>query len=300
MTPIAIFTYNRPHHTKKTIEALKQNLGAEETELYVFCDGWKNEIDKPLVEITRDYCLNINGFKQVVINCSKRNLGLAKNIITGVSSLLEIHESVIVLEDDLITSKGFIAYMNSALNYYKSKNVFSICAYTPKHITYSGYPYSTYIIPRTGSWGWATWKDRWQKTDWAVSDFHDFINSPQKIQNFNCAGNDLTPMLSKQMVGKINSWAIRFTYAGFKHAMPSVYPTKSLVSNVGTDGSGTHMRRSNKYNSEITDAINHHQFCHIMEPDDRVLNNFRRFYNTSIYRRYINYWFIKKVKQLYK
>ena len=41
--PIALFVYNRPWHTQQTVEALKRNELAEESELFIFSDGAKGE-----------------------------------------------------------------------------------------------------------------------------------------------------------------------------------------------------------------------------------------------------------------
>ncbi len=39
--PIALFVYNRPWHTRQTVEALQRNELAAESELIVFSDGEK-------------------------------------------------------------------------------------------------------------------------------------------------------------------------------------------------------------------------------------------------------------------
>ena len=39
--PVILFTYNRPEHTRRTIEALAKNELAQDTELFVFSDAAK-------------------------------------------------------------------------------------------------------------------------------------------------------------------------------------------------------------------------------------------------------------------
>jgi len=46
LAPIVLFTYNRPWHTRQTVEALKKNELAQDSELFIFSDGWKNEYNK--------------------------------------------------------------------------------------------------------------------------------------------------------------------------------------------------------------------------------------------------------------
>lgn len=46
LAPIVMFTFNRLEHTKKTIEALKKNNFAKESEIFIFSDGPRNEQEK--------------------------------------------------------------------------------------------------------------------------------------------------------------------------------------------------------------------------------------------------------------
>lgn len=285
--PVVIFAYNRPAHFQQTVDALALAEGAEETELHIFIDGARKG-DEASVQMTIDIARNINKFKSVEIVCRKNNIGLAQNIIGGVSDVLKNNESVIVLEDDLIVSKGFLKYMNNALEFYRDKNIFSIAGYTPDVDFPSDYEFSTYMMNRNCSWGWATWREKWKKTDWQVADFDDFIRDQNECKAFNKAGNDLTTMLLRQHKGEIGSWSIRFCYAGFKHGEPTVYPIKSLIKNGGADGSGTNVNKTHRYESKTVDYIDAKAFVNDKSIDERILKSFRKTYNCSLFRQTIN------------
>ena len=47
-------------------------------------------------------------------------------------------------------------------------------------------------------------------------------------------------MLVDQINNKNDSWAIRWYASTFVKNMYTLYPSKSFVQNIGTDGSGTH------------------------------------------------------------
>ncbi len=294
LAPIALFVYNRPTHTSATITALMANAGAAESELTIFCDGARTAADLPMVQAVRDICKSATGFKKLTIIEHEQNIGLARNIIGGISKILETEMSVICLEDDLITSKGFLHYMNQALEYYEHRQVFSISAYSPPIEVYKNYPYSTYAVMRNSSWGWATWKNKWQKTDWTVAGFNAFMASEAQRHAFEAAGNDTVMMLLKQQQGKIHSWSIRFNFAAFLSGEPNIYPVKSLIENRGIDGSGTNMKKSAKYATSTTEEINSHLFIPNNEIDSQIALRFRRFYNTSLLRRLINLIKIKR------
>ena len=112
LAPIAIFTFNRLEHTKNTIEALIQNDLASESELFIFSDGARNLDEEIKVNEVRQYIKQINGFKKINIIEAKKNKGLGKSVIDGVTKIINKYGKIIVVEDDLITSKKFLKYMN--------------------------------------------------------------------------------------------------------------------------------------------------------------------------------------------
>jgi len=289
MKPVLVFVYNRPSHTRETLNALSLNEGADKTHVIIYSDGAKSISDTAVVNEVREICRQASGFYQLTIVEREKNFGLAGNIISGVSMEIKKYGSVIVLEDDLITSPGFLNYMNDALKFYRNTNIFSICGYSPQLNIPSDYPYSTYLSPRIGSWGWASWEEKWKQVDWELADFEQFIRNPREKKRFESGGNDLTIMLLKQKLNKINSWAVRFTYACFKLDNRVVYPVQSLVRNSGIDGSGTHMKKTDKYTSSSADKIDSKLFCPAELENYSIQTQFRRFYSTSILRRGLNF-----------
>ncbi len=293
--PIALFVYNRPKHTLNTLNALKSNQKALESELFIFSDGWKTEVDKKQVKEVRELLKMVDGFKAVHITESESNKGLAKSIIEGVTKVLQQFDRIIVLEDDLQTSPYFLEFMNAALDFYSPNHIWSIAGYTPPIKISSDYSYQTFLVNRNCSWGWATWKQNWEKTDWILSDFDSFIKNKKERKQFEEGGNDLSIMLLKQYTGIINSWSIRFNYSAYKAGLPNVYPTQSFIKNKGTDGSGTHVSSTSKYNTKLnTSNVKDVKFCSEKHFNIEITQNFKKFYNTSLYRRIINIYKIKK------
>jgi hypothetical protein len=289
--PIALFTFNRIDHIKKTVETLLNNKGISESDLYIFSDEGKNEKEKAVVQKVRAYIDAIQGFNKIHKVYHAENKGLAQSIIHGVSDILKSHDRVIVLEDDLQTTPWFLTFMNEALAFYLPDQVWSVAAYSPNIEIPKSYPFETYMVHRNCSWGWATWKQNWEKVDWEVKDFNEFYTSKLKRKQFERGGNDLSVMLLKQQQQMIHSWSIRFNYAAYKNKLPTVYPIKSLVKNLGTDGSGTNMKKSNKYQSDLQlDKIDKAYFCGGDFFNTTIENRFCKFYNTSVYRRIINFF----------
>lgn len=285
--PVILFVYNRPEHTQRSIMALAAADGAADTPLYIYSDGTK-ESSIAEVQAVRDIIHNIKGFASVNIIERDSNIGLAQNIISGVSDVFNVFGSAIILEDDLIVSKFFLKYMNSALNYYENRGVFSISGYTPNVDIPQNYPFTTYMVNRNCSWGWGTWRSKWEKVDWSVNTFDDFIRNRERCNSFDESGSDLTAMLMRYMTGEIHSWSIRFCYSAFCHNEPTVYPTRSLVCNGGVDGSGTNMKQSSKYETQLANYLSCSSFADCVVVNANILASFKTFYDCSLFRRAIN------------
>jgi hypothetical protein len=240
LSPIVLFTYLRLETLKKTINALAANFYASESDLIIYSDGAKFTKDIERVNEIRTYLKTIQGFKSVKVHESTKNKGLASSIIHGVSSVLKIYPSAIVLEDDLLTSTNFLAFMNASLGRFKDvKNVYSISGYS---FDFPNVPSNMdgYLLNRSWSWGWATWSDRWNEIDWQMNDYPQFISNKKEVSKFALLGSDVNKILSDQMQGKADSWYIRSTYHQFKIKGLAYYPCISKVNNEGFDSLATH------------------------------------------------------------
>jgi hypothetical protein len=255
LAPILLFTYKRLETLKITVEALKANYLADQSDLYVFSDGAKKPSDQPIIAEIRDYIATISGFKQIHIIESDKNKGLATSIIDGVSHVLQQHDKVIVLEDDLSTTYNFLAFMNEGLNkYFTQSEVFSISGYSFNLGKPDSSNEEAYFLNRGWSWGWATWKHRWLMVDWEVKDYKLFTNDRIAKREFAKGGSDLNKMLSDQMTGKLDSWAIRWFYSQFRKKGLTLYPLTSKVFNNGFDEDATHTNGSASRYIPVLDA----------------------------------------------
>ena len=251
LAPIVIFTYNRPVHTRETIEALSKNQYAEESDLIIYSDAPKNEEAKKGVLETRQYIHSITGFKSLRIIERDENFGLSNNIIDGVTNIINEYGSIIVLEDDLLTSPYFLKYINEGLNLYENENdVISILGYV--------YPVKkklpeSFFIRGSDCLGWGTWKRGW---DLFIEDGQfllDEIHKNRLAKDFDFSGSyPYTKMLEKQTKGLIGSWAIRWYASALIKGKLSLYPGRSLIFHNGSDGSGTNCDVNNEYDVELS------------------------------------------------
>ena len=251
LSPIVLFVYNRPWHTQQTIEALQKNTLAADSEIFIYSDAPKNDDAISGVDDVRNVIRKIEGFKKVQIIEREKNYGLANSIIGGVSDIVNQYGKVIVLEDDMLTSKYFLQYMNEALKLYKdSESVVSVHGYI--YPTKEELP-ETFFIKGADCWGWATWKRGWDLFEKDGSKLLKELKKRNLTRTFDLDdAYPYTQMLEDQIQGKNNSWAIRWYASAFLADRLTLYPGKSLVQNIGIDGSGTHCSATNDFDVELS------------------------------------------------
>lgn len=246
LAPICLFTYNRLHETRLTIEALQKNFLARESDLIIFSDGAKNEQSIIKTVEVKNYLKTISGFRSVTVNESIFNKGLANSIVEGVSQVLEQYGKIIVLEDDLLSTPNFLDFMNQALDFYKESNqIQSVNGYSLKIKCDN----DIYFHRRTFPWGWATWQDRWTQDLFDKNEIHKKINENKKVlTDFNkICGNDISSMLQDSISGANNSWYVRWVFNHFLNENYAVFPKLSKINNIGFIDEGTHCLGINTY-----------------------------------------------------
>lgn len=288
--PIALFVYNRPEHTRRTLKFLKQNLLAEESRLFIFSDGPKNSDQQEKVKEVREIIKIADGFKSVEIIERQANFGLAASIIDGVSALVNEYGKVIVFEDDLITSPYTLRYFNDALTRFENEEkVMHIGAYM--------YPVKSQNLPETffyrvaTSWGWATWKRAWKDFEPDIAILMRRFDS-KMISEFSIDGTmNFWRQMRQFRSGKNDSWAIRWYASVFLKNGLALNPSQSLVNNIGHDGTGIHSGLNDIYNVVINPKPVT-QFPDIIEEDPRaheVIKQFLKLRKGSIINRIIRF-----------
>lgn len=244
VAPIALFVYNRPWHTEQTLHALMQNELADKSILYIYADGPKENANEETLEKiarTRECIKTMQWCKEVVIIEREINLGLANSIVNGVTEIVNKHGKVIVLEDDLVTSAGFLKYMNDALCLYAKDDKVGCIHGWNYDLDTTDYDESTFFLRGSDCWGWATWKGAWDifNPDGAI--LLNAIQSKKILFEFDRKGtHPFVEMLKAQVDGKNDSWAIRWYASIFIADKYCLQPARSIVKNIGFDGSGVH------------------------------------------------------------
>ncbi len=233
ITPIVLFAYNRPECLKRVLDCLK----ADRVPLiYAFCDGSRNPSSaEGVAEVRRllhsvDWC-------RIIITERKTNLGLGKSLVLGVTEVLERHDSVIVYEDDLITSPGAFQYMSAALKRYRDDQmVMSVTAWTHPRVTPSDAGLVPYFDGRAECWVWGTWRRAW--TGMESTDAMSLVAECRTKGIDPCKyGDDLLQMAETEH--QRNIWAVRWLYMHIVRGGLCLRPPHSISEHIGTGPAAT-------------------------------------------------------------
>lgn len=244
LAPIILFVYNRADHFRQTFEALARCPEAADSELFIFSDGPKDATSADKVQEVREtvrILTKTGAFRQVHIQESPVNRGLAASIISGVTEVLEQYGRCIVLEDDCLASPHLLHYMNACLDCYEQEpTIGAIAGYAPVIPFPDDYNYDIFLAYRSCSCCWATWQDRWNGVDWQLRDMASLYRHPSLIRRLNANGSDRFLRLYRQTKGNGSSWSVRFGAHLVKKGWLTVYPRYSYIQNIGCDASGVH------------------------------------------------------------
>ena len=245
--PVCLITYNRPEHARLTVEALKRNKLASETDLFIFSDAPGRTQDEQAVMETRAYLETVSGFKSVTIIKMDKNLGPFKMAVTAGRYACEHAEAFIWVEDDVQTHPNFLTYMNKALNFYRDNaRVAAVSGYTHESSMASAlkqYPHDMLFSYAFHAFAWGTWKDRFLAIDWSMPGVKEYLSNMKQRRRGRVLSWGHLRAASVASRPESELWDIRFSYYMMQNDLVCAWPRYTYANNFGFDGSGIH-----KYN----------------------------------------------------
>jgi hypothetical protein len=238
--PIVVFGFSRHEELFKCLSSLENNDSASEFQIYIFIDGPRTELDLEPIKKTCAVASGVWGFKKVEVKCSDKNLGLSNSIKAGLDSIFKLHDSVIIIEDDLVLHSKFLDFMVKGLEKYSSeKLVASVQGFSLINQTSD----QCYFLQGADCWGWGTWRDRWESICWDSDALITEIEKSGKAKEFNFENTyNFMRLLELNSRNEINSWAILWQASMFLQGRVSLYPPINLVLNEGFGHGATHTK----------------------------------------------------------
>lgn len=290
LSPVVLFAYNRPDLLRATLDSLAANELADQSALYIYCDGPKQNAGNDQLEKikqVRKIASEKKWCSEVSVIESDVNKGLAKSVIGGVTEIINREGKVIVIEDDVLLSKYFLRFMNDALVKYENDDkVLSIGSWNyfcdPDKLS------DNYFLRYPDSIAWGTFKRAWDLFEPNSSLLISKLKDKKLMDVYNCNIPEkyFERMLVSQDEGQIDSWAIRWTATSVLHEKVNFYPRYSLSKHIGFVVDATHESTSDDYNASLKLAEKQISITNQPVEESKVaISNWREFIETEFIQR---------------
>jgi hypothetical protein len=230
--PVVLFAYARPDHLARTLASLRANCVPC---IMAYADGAKGAADAARVAEVRAVLRAID-WCEVRLTERPRNLGLGRNVLTGVAEVAARHDAFIVWEDDLVAVPGAYAWMCAALRHYANdERVMSVTGWTHPRVTPGDTGVAPYFDARGEGWVWGAWSRSWRGMEESALQKQAAAHARGVAPD--AYGCDLRPMARAERTQNI--WAVRWFYHHLQRGALCVRPPWSMVEHIGFDASAT-------------------------------------------------------------
>ncbi|MBL7952455.1 MAG: glycosyltransferase [Flavobacteriales bacterium] len=251
--PILVLAYRRPALLQRTLRSLAANEGARDSAVHIHCDGARNGAsaeERRDIEQVQRIAREATGFAAVHVSSAESNKGLARSVIGGVEAMLEKHDRVIVVEDDVELSPYFLRFMNDALEAYGSEErVAAVGSWT----YFTAPVKENFFLRYPDSIAWATWRRSWRRFQADGTALKEALSRTDRMRAFDLDGevSYFPEMLDRQVAGEVDSWAIRWTATNVLNDTLTLFPRQALSKHIGFGAQATHETGSDDYNREL-------------------------------------------------
>lgn len=250
-TAVAFIIFRRPELTAQVFEQIRM---ARPPRLYIIADGART--DRPgeaeAVFATRDIVSDqyIDWPCQVQRLYSEVNMGCKQRVSSGITAVFKQEEEAIILEDDCLPHPDFFRFCEENLEAYRSHSD-KVCQISGLNILWNNVKISNshYFSKYPISWGWATWRDRWQQ--W-VGDIAYWKYAIHCLERPHVMADEFELQFWRSIIEKLNSpnskldsWAYPWIFTAFEKQWLSIVPQHNLISNLGMGENSTHTSYEN-------------------------------------------------------
>ncbi len=241
-TPVAFIIFNRPDTTERVFAEIAK---AKPPKLLVVADGARtNKIgEAEKVAATRAIIQRVDWDCEVLTNFSEVNLGCKIRVSSGIDWVFEQVEEAIILEDDCLPDATFFRFCQEMLERYRDDQRIGMISGDNFQFGQTRNNDSYYFSKYVHIWGWATWRDRWQKNydvelkKWPVirdgNYLVDILGNNKEAKSWN-------KIFESMYKGEIDTWDYQWVFANWVDGRLNVMPNVNLISNIGFGLDATH------------------------------------------------------------
>lgn len=272
-TPILFLIFNRPETTLRVFEKIKE---LKPQFLYIAADGPRNTSEINSCEEARKVITLIDWDCEVKTLLREKNLGCGVAVSEGITWFFNHVEQGIIIEDDCLPDLSFFHFCEALLDRYKDdKRVWHISGNNFQNGIQRGND-SYYFSMYSHIWGWASWRDRWQKYSLDVSSYDIdrdilFYTIDKKVLRY------FNKHKSRLLNKKIDTWDYQYLFSMWQNRGLAALPNVNLVSNIGFGNGATNthgVTNLAKIPMDTIKSVNHNKnIAQNKEADDYTFNN---------------------------
>jgi hypothetical protein len=241
--PILVIAFNRPDHLSVLLDRLRE---VKPTKIYLAVDGPRENKpgEQQSVQDCRDMAESIDWPCTVVTNFQERNLGCGLGVSTAITWFFQNEERGVILEDDIIPDPSFFPFCEELLKRHQDDpKVFAIsgCNFVPPQEISTPGDYRFSQIPHI--WGWATWRDRWNKYSLDINGWRDDLPS---LKLWNRSGRSIPATIywagTFELLARkeVDTWDGQLVFMCMKNEMLTATSNANLIENIGFNEQATH------------------------------------------------------------
>ena len=232
-TPVLILAHDRPALLLKCLNQLKST---GYTNIYASVDG-------PKTSIKTEHEKAVSILSEVVpsdkLNLIPTNLGCEKGVLNGIDWFFNQVDNGIIIEEDVLISENGLQFLDEMLAKYENdSSIFMAGAHLPTgkwHVSQS------HFFSRVGHiWGWATWKDRWQKHD--PNSMRSLVESELIAKSFGQTrlAEHFKLNLEACLSGQVDTWDFQWNMTMLANKGVCVLPSINQIENIGISQDALH------------------------------------------------------------
>jgi len=231
-TPVALFVYRRPEHTKQVLEQIEE---IEPPRVLVVGDGPEDGEEEERVESVRRIIAEADLECEVSTEYADSNFGLKERFATGLDWVFDNAEEAIILEDDTVPDISFFRFCDELLERFRGDNRVWDIAGRNELGSYcqgdSSYFYSHY----GGIWGWATWRSSYEEYDSDMTAWQNPVVRDRVLDSFTDRSQTryVRDVFDRTYDGEIETWDYQWGFAKYRNNAVSVVPETNLIENIG-------------------------------------------------------------------
>ncbi len=239
--PVLFVVYRRPHTTARVFEAIR---AARPTRLYVAADGPRGERagEAERCAEVRQIATAVDWPCELRTLFRPRNLGCRRAVSEAITWFFQSEAEGVILEDDCLPDASFFPFCAELLSRYRREPRVMCITGNNFQRDMGDWPYSYYFSIFNHCWGWASWRRAWELFDAQLATFQALGGRRRLRQLSRVPGfvSYFTQQLAEVAAGRLDSWALVWTWSCWKEGGLTCTPRVNLVSNIGFGEDATH------------------------------------------------------------